>query len=55
MCDQLNAEMLKHLDGEEIHLLIVDTVDCPTYLCQKVSKKLAAYYPHRRFRKGFDN
>ena len=43
MCDQLNAEMLKHLEGKEIHLVAVDAIDCPAYLHQKVSKKLAAY------------
>ena len=40
MCDQLNAEMLKHLKEEEIHLFAEDTVDCPAYLRQKVSKNL---------------
>ena len=43
MCHQLNTEMLQYLKGEEIHLIAEDTVDCPAYLRQKVSKKLAAY------------
>ena len=40
MCNELNRKVLHSLPGDEIQLLAIDTVDCPTYLCQKVSKKL---------------
>ena len=40
MCNELNKEVLQSLPGKEIRLLAIDTVDCPTYLRQKVSKKL---------------
>ena len=40
MCSELNKEVLHSLPGEEIRLQAIDTVDCPTYLRQKVSKKL---------------
>ena len=40
MCSELNKEVLQSLPGKEIRLLAIDTVDCPTYLRQKVSKKL---------------
>ena len=40
MCAELNKEVLQSLPGDEIRLLAIDTVDCPTYLCQKVSKNL---------------
>ena len=40
MCNELNREVLRSLPGNEIRLLAIDTVDCPTYLRQKVSKKL---------------
>ena len=40
MCNELNKEVLQSLPGKEIRLLAIDTVDCPTYLSQKVSKKL---------------
>ena len=39
MCAELNKEVLQSLPGNEIWLLAIDTVDCPTYLRQKVSKK----------------
>ena len=32
--------ILQSLPGNEIRLIAIDTVDCPTYLRQKVSKKL---------------
>lgn len=35
--------MLKCLPGEEIRLLAGDSVDCPQYLCQKVTKKLSNF------------
>ena len=41
MCSELNKEVLCLLPGDEIQLLAIDTVDCPNYLPQKVSKKLA--------------
>ena len=40
MCNELNREVLQSLPGNEIQLLAIDTVDCPTYLSQKVSKSL---------------
>ena len=40
MCNELNKEVLQSLPGKEIRLLAIDTIDCPTYLRQKVSKKL---------------
>ena len=40
MCNELNRGVLRSLPGNEIRLLAIDTVDCPTYLRQKVSKKL---------------
>ena len=40
MCAELNKEVMQSLPGDEIRLLAIDTVDCPTYLRQKVSKKL---------------
>ena len=40
MCNELNKQVLHNLPGKEIELLAIDTVDCPTYLRQKVSKKL---------------
>ena len=43
MCEQLNHEMLKCLPGEEIRLLAEDSVDCPQYLRQKVTKKLSNF------------
>ena len=40
MCNELNKEVLQSLPGKEIRLLAIDSVDCPTYLRQKVSKSL---------------
>jgi len=40
MCHELNKQMLEHLPGKEIQLIATDTVDFPTYLRHKVSKKL---------------
>ena len=40
MCNELNKQVLHNLPGKEIELLAIDTIDCPTYLRQKVSKKL---------------
>ena len=42
-CEQLNNCMLKNLPRKEVQLIGVDTVDCPVYLRQKVSKKLSEY------------
>ena len=43
MCEQLNNCMLKNLPGKEVQLIVVDSVDCPVHLRQKVSKKLVEY------------
>ena len=43
MCAELNKEVLQSLPGDEIRLLAIDTIDCPTYLRQKVSKKLEKF------------
>ena len=40
MCSELNKQVLENLPGKEIELHAIDTVDCPAYLRQKVSKKL---------------
>ena len=40
MYNELNKQVLENLPGKEIELHAIDTVDCPAYLCQKVSKKL---------------
>ena len=40
MCAELNKEVLQSLSDDEIRLLAIDTIDCPTCLRQKVSKKL---------------
>ena len=42
-CEKLNNWKLKNLPGKEVQLISVGTVDCPVYLCQKVSKKLGKY------------
>ena len=41
MCSELNKEVLRNLHGDEILLLAINTADCPNYLRQKESKKLA--------------
>ena len=38
MCNELNKQVLENLPGKEIELHAIDTVDCPAYLRQKVSK-----------------
>ena len=43
MCNELNKQVLENLPGKEIELHAIDTVDCPAYLRQKVSKKLIRY------------
>ena len=43
MCNELNKQVLENLPGKEIELHAIDTVDCPAYLRQKVSKKLIKY------------
>ena len=43
MCSQLNQEMLKTLDGEEIQLIALDTVNYPVNLKSKVGKLLLKY------------
>ena len=40
ICNELNKQVLENLPGKEIELHTIDTVDCPAYLRQKVSKKL---------------
>ena len=40
MCNELNKQVLENLPGKELELNAIDTVDCPAYLRQKVSKKL---------------
>ena len=40
MCNEPNKQVLENLPGKEIELHAIDTIDCPAYLHQKVSKKL---------------
>ena len=55
MCNELNREVLRSLPGNEIRLLAIDTVDCPTYLHQKVSKKLEKCSDNSTVTAGLEN
>ena len=55
MCNKLNREVLRSLPGNEIRMLAIDTVNCPTYLRHKVSKKLEKCSDDSTITAGLEN
>ena len=43
MCDQVNAEVLNSLTGEQYNIVAEDSVDCLATLLQKVKQRLTKY------------
>ena len=55
MCEQINAEVLKGLPGEQYTLVAEDSVDCSAAYLQKVKQKLAKYSEDSTHTAGLEN
>ena len=55
MCEQINAEVLKGLPGEQYSIVAEDSVDCSISVLQKVKQKLAKYSKDPTHTAGLEN
>ena len=55
MCDQINAEVLNGLTGEQYNIVAEDSVDCLATLLQKVKQRLTKYSEDSTHTAGLEN
>ena len=55
MCEQINAEVLMGLPGEQYSIVAEDSVDCSISLLQKVKQKLAKHSEDSTHTAGLEN
>ena len=55
MCDEINAEVLKGLTGEQYSIVAEDSVDCSASLLQKVKQRLAKFSEDSTQTAGLEN
>jgi len=55
MCEQINAEVLKGLPGEQYNIVAEDSIDCSISVLQKVKQKLAKYSEDSTYNAGLEN